>query len=119
MSRFSKTVVALALGTLAPLAMAQSEGAPPIPDFLQGLSEQQLNSKPIKRFLHNFHMRAERDGSFPDAPGVRVLPQINALSAAAVTAFPYVLNSRWTAVGPQPVLGEAAIDGLREDVADA
>ncbi len=105
MSRFSKTVVALALGTLAPLGIAQSEGAQPIPGFLQGLSEQQLNGKPIKRFLHNFQMRAERDGSFPDAPGVRVLPQINALSTSAVTAFPYVLNSRWTAVGPQPITG--------------
>ena len=47
MSRFSKTVVALALGTLAPLGIAQSEGAQPIPGFLQGLSEQQLNGKPI------------------------------------------------------------------------
>ena len=80
--------------------IAQEETAPAVPSFLQGLTERQLNSKPIQRFLYNYRLRANSDGSFPDAPGATVLPQINALSIANVTAFPYVLNSRWTALGP-------------------
>ena len=82
---------------------AREDNRLPIPGVLEGsgLTERQLNSKPIQRLLHNYRMRANPDGSFPDAPGARALPQINALA----TAFPYVLNSRWTPIGPQPITG--------------
>ena len=93
------------LCVMAACASAQEEAAPPVPSFLQSLTEQELNSKPIQRLLHNYRLRANSDGSFPEAPGAIVLPQINALSTANVTAFPYVLNSRWTALGPQPITG--------------
>ena len=105
MNRISSAVGAMVLCATATSAWAQEEVVPPVPSFLQGLTEQQLNSKPILRFLHNYRLRANSDGSFPDAPGAIVLPQINVLSTANVTAFPYVLNSRWTALGPQPITG--------------
>jgi hypothetical protein len=93
------------LCAVAVSANAQEDAAPPVPSFLQGLTPWQLNSKPIQRLLYNYSLRANVDGSFPDAPGAVVLPQINALSTANVTAFPYVLNSRWTSLGPQPITG--------------
>ena len=96
---------ATVLCTMAACASAQEEVAPAIPDFLRDFTERQLNSKPIQRFLHNYRLRANSDGSLPDAPGAAVLPQINTLSTTNVTAFPYVLNSRWTALGPQPITG--------------
>ena len=105
MSRDSRIVGALILSGLSASVAAQEEAGPPIPEFLQGFTQQQLNSKPLQRFMHNFRMRANPDGSLPDAPGASVLPQIDALSTAAVTAFPYVLNSRWTSLGPQPITG--------------
>ncbi len=101
----TKIFGAAILCTMTACASAQEEAVPLVPSFLQGLTERQLNSKPIQRFLHNYRLRANSDGSFPDAPGVVALPQINALSTANVTAFPYVLNSRWTALGPQPITG--------------
>ena len=105
MNHDSKIVGAFILSALtAPLA-AQQESAPPVPSFLSDFTERQINSKPLQRFLHNYRLRANPDGSLPDAPGARVLPQIDSLSAAAATAFPYVLNSRWTPVGPQPITG--------------
>ena len=105
MGRNSRAFGAMVLCATAASVWAQEETAPPVPSFLQGLTERQLNSKPIQRFLHNYRLRSNSDGSFPDAPGVVALPQINALSTANVTAFPYVLNSRWTALGPQPITG--------------
>ena len=105
MSRHLRVIGALVLSALSVGVAAQEEGAPPIPDFMQDLLPQQLNSKPIQRFLHNYRLRANADGTFPEAPGVRLLPQIDALSTANVTAFPYVLNSRWTSLGPQPITG--------------
>ena len=94
-------------GLCSSTAIAQEleEGPDPILDFLMGLSDEQLNRKPLQRFLHNYRMRANPDGSFPEAPGASVLPQINNLSTSNVTAFRYVLNSRWTLLGPQPITG--------------
>lgn len=104
-----KTALACAVGILAmvPLATQAQEIEPPqpIPDFLQGLPQDQLNSKPVQRFLFNYRLRANPDGSLPDAPGARLVPAIDALPTSPVTAFPYVLNSRWTSLGPQPVTG--------------
>ena len=104
MRRHVKLLEILALGALSGSAWAQMDARPDTPDFLKGFSERQLNSKPLQRLLHNFRLRSNADGSFPDAPGARVLPQIATLPTAAVTAFPYVLNSRWMALGPQPIL---------------
>ena len=105
MKRHFKTIVALIASALsAPLA-AQVEGPPPVPSFLQGLSPLELSSKPIQRFLYNYYLRANPDGTLPDPPGARVMLEISALPTSGVTAFPYVLNSRWTSLGPQPITG--------------
>ena len=101
----SRIAGAMILSALSVSVAAQEEAGPPIPSFLESFTDRQINSKPFQRFLHNYRMRANADGTLPDSPGAIVLPQIDALSTAAVTAFPYVLNSRWTALGPQPITG--------------
>ena len=105
-SQSPRTVCILGFCALAAGAATaqQEEASAPIPAFLQGLSEEQLNRKSMQRFLHNYRMRANADGTLPDAPGARLLPQLSTLSTSNVTAFPYVLNSRWTALGPQPIV---------------
>ena len=91
--------------TVLPLAAQRPTEAPPaLPDFLRGFSPQQLDSKPIQRLLHNYRLRANPDGTFPDAPGKRIVPALRLLPTANVTAFSYVLNSRWTGLGPQPIV---------------
>ena len=107
MKQTPRTICTLMFCALAAGAVhaQQEEASAPIPDFLQGLSEQELNRKSMQRFLHNYRMRANADGTLPDAPGARLLPQLSALATSNVTAFPYVLNSRWTALGPQPITG--------------
>ena len=109
MSHPHQSVGAIALSMFAAAAFAQTEGPAegplPIPDFLRGFTDQQISSKPLQRFLFNYRMRANPDGTIPEAPGARVLLQIDSLATASVTAFPYVLNSRWTSLGPQPITG--------------
>lgn len=105
MKRTARVAGVILVCATAASALAQQEGAPATPEFLLGLTERQLNSAPIQRLLHNFRLRANADGSFPDSPGAIVLPQINALSTAKVTAFSHVPNSLWTALGPQPITG--------------
>ena len=86
-----------------PAPVAEVDNALPIPEFLQGFTERQIRSKPIQRFLFNYRMRANPDGSLPDPPGARVAQQFKELSRA--TPYPYVLNSRWTSLGPLPITG--------------
>ncbi len=99
MKKYNRLAAALTVISVAmfPLA-AQTDQPQPIPSFLQGLPQQLLDSKPLQRFLHNFYLRANPDGSFPEAPGKRLLPQMSALPTST-----YVLNSRWTSLGPQPI----------------
>lgn len=104
----SARCVALAAGFLLmqaslPTRAQQTEGPLPLPSFLQDLPEPVKSKKSIQRFLVNYHSRANPDGSLPDAPGPRVMPQLQALAAGP--AVPLVLNSRWTALGPQPITG--------------
>jgi hypothetical protein len=103
MKTYIRTAALFATVSIAvvPLA-AQTEAPPPVPPILQGLPQQIIDSKPMQRFLYNYRMRANTDGSFPDAPGARLLPSIQQIDAN-IQAFPYVLNSRWTSVGPQPI----------------
>lgn len=89
----------------APAAAAEVDNTPPIPEFLQGFTERQLRSKPIQRFLFNYNLRANVDGTLPDPPGARMTQQFRAMSMSRSTPYPYVLNSRWTALGPLPITG--------------
>jgi len=83
---------------------ADPDAATPIPQFLrENFDDRQLRSKPIQRFLHTYRMRVGPDGVLPDPPGARVLEQMRSMAAA--TPYPYVLNSRWTSLGPQPITG--------------
>lgn len=99
--------VALLLGMQALSVQAQApapaEADMDIPEFLSTFTERQQRTKAMQRFLHNYRMRANPDGTLPDSPGSRVVPQLNAL--AAQSALPYVVNSRWVALGPTPITG--------------
>ena len=105
-SATSLAVMLLALSMLpaqAQTTVTDEDQAMPIPEFLQGFTERQQRSKAMQRFLHNYRMRANPDGTLPDPPGERVVPQLNAL--AAQNALPYVVNSRWVSLGPTPITG--------------
>jgi hypothetical protein len=105
MKRLVRIATVFASASFAVVSLsAQTEGPAPLPNMLQGLPQQILDSKPIQRFLFNYQMRANADGTFPDAPGARLLPSIRQIDAN-IQAFPYVLNSRWTSLGPQPITG--------------
>lgn len=96
--------VLLAAGSGLAMAQAPDEDrATPLPPFLNDFPDQVKAKKSIQRFLHNYRARSNADGTLPDSPGPRVMPQLAALAAAP--AVPLVLNSRWTAVGPQPITG--------------
>lgn len=110
---FGSIAFAIALVSASASTEAQTRGdaaaagevdrSAPIPEFLEGFTERQLRSKPVQRFLFNYRMRANPDGSLPDPPGARMTQQFRAMSAA--TPYPYVLNSRWTSLGPLPITG--------------
>lgn len=84
--------------------LAQQEQPARIPSFLQGLSPAQLNSKPIQRFLHNWNMRSNDGETIPDPPGERILQANSIIGNAPAPGLSYVLNTRWTALGPQPIV---------------
>jgi hypothetical protein len=115
MQRTKRTVaLGLLIGMLGGTALAQTEQAYRIPSFLQGLPPQRLNSKPVQRFLANWVMRSTDGETIPEPPGARTLAAIRAITAAQTPrpgsgqapppGLTYVLNTRWTSVGPQPIL---------------
>ncbi len=99
----NKRATAILLGGLTLLPLAAQEQGEPIPAFLQGVDPQILNSKPMQRFIHNYNLRANPDGTLPDAQGARVTAAISSLPQQG-PAFTIILNSRWTNIGPQPIV---------------
>lgn len=95
--------VGMSLQAAVPVSAQETEAPLPLPEFLQRYPEQVQKKKAVQRFLYNYRARVNPDGTLPDAPGPRVMPQLQALSAAP--GVPLVLNSRWTSLGPQPITG--------------
>jgi hypothetical protein len=92
------------IAALSLLAQTADTDPIPIPDFLKGLPDYTLNSGPVQRFLYNYQMRANPDGSLPESPGRRVLTGIQAATPAVALTAPFtnIRNMRWQSIGPSP-----------------
>ena len=110
--RLSAAVVVCGLGFTPAAAQQPAEQAYRIPSFLQGLTPQEINSKPVQRFLSSWSMRSTDGETIPEPPGARTLDAIKAITAAQqarnklalLPSFNYVLNTRWTNIGPMPIV---------------